>query len=132
VRIAWSISDDEPRDRKLDLPYDTAEAFKFAAIAFGILTFPCFIVRGSFSLKVYASASIAMAAVFLLTLFDALGPPVECFTSGGNTPMNDAIMFASGFILILYLLSTLLSPSEEQLIGLGGSIREAINSDVRP
>jgi hypothetical protein len=90
-------------ERGSDEPYDALEAIKFAAIGFGILAFPCLIVRGSFSLKVYVSVSAAMAATLILTLFDASSPPVECFTSGGNTPMNDVILFALGVILIFFV-----------------------------
>jgi hypothetical protein len=89
-------------ERGSDLPYNSAETFKFVAIGFGILAFPCLIVRESFSLKTYASVSTAMVAISIITLFDALGPPLECFTSGGSRPERDLdFIFPLGIILIL-------------------------------
>ena len=87
--------------------YDPIGSFKIALIGFAILAFPCLVAKRPFSLKLYASISITLTAVFIFPLFSASDPPLECFTSGGNTVTNGfdiffpvSIIFAS---IVFYL-----------------------------
>jgi hypothetical protein len=101
------------------LAYDPIGSFKIALIWFAILALPCLVAKRQVSSKLYASISIMLTAIFIIPLFSASDPPLECFTSGGNTVTNGfdiffplSIVFASIIFYVVFVFDIVASFGE--------------------